>query len=92
MIQPTTENKYRFNMKVSARAIGCDDRALPRPDDSAARSVFEIFDQCIALAGVNRRLKQMVAHDRHRFGSASQIRDLPRRLASTGGRKDRRRQ
>jgi hypothetical protein len=44
------------------------------------------------LAGVNRRLKQMVAHDRHRFGSASQIRDLPRRLASTGGRKDRRRQ
>jgi hypothetical protein len=26
MIQPVTENKYRFNMQVSARAMGC--RAL----------------------------------------------------------------
>jgi hypothetical protein len=23
MIQPGTENKYRFNMQVSARAMGC---------------------------------------------------------------------
>jgi hypothetical protein len=36
MIQPTTENKYRFNMQVSAQAIGCRDRSLPQPDDSAA--------------------------------------------------------
>jgi hypothetical protein len=45
MIQLATENKYRFNMQVSARAIGCRDRSLPQPDGSAARSVFEIFDQ-----------------------------------------------
>jgi hypothetical protein len=43
MIQPTTENKYRFNMLVSARAMGCRDRPLPQPDESAARSIFEIF-------------------------------------------------
>jgi hypothetical protein len=45
MIQPTIENKYRFNMQVSARAMGCRDRTLPQSDDSAARSIFEIFDQ-----------------------------------------------
>jgi hypothetical protein len=45
MIQPTTENKYRFNMQVSARAIGCRDRSPPQSDDSAARAIFEIFDQ-----------------------------------------------
>jgi hypothetical protein len=45
MIQQTTENKYRFNMQVSARAIGCRDRSLPQPDDSAARSIFGIFDR-----------------------------------------------
>jgi hypothetical protein len=45
MIQPATENKYRFNMQVSARAIGCRDHSLPQPGDSAARSIFEIFDQ-----------------------------------------------
>jgi hypothetical protein len=32
MIQPTIENKYRFNMQVSARAMGCDDRSLPQPN------------------------------------------------------------
>jgi hypothetical protein len=35
MIQPTTENKYRFNMQVSARAMGCRDRALAQPNGSA---------------------------------------------------------
>jgi hypothetical protein len=45
MIQTTTENKYRFNMQVSARAIGCRDRSPPQSDDSAARAIFEIFDQ-----------------------------------------------
>jgi len=44
MIQPTTENKYRFNMQVSARAMGCRDGTLPPPDDGAARPIFEIFD------------------------------------------------
>jgi hypothetical protein len=45
MIQTTTENKYRFNMQVSARAMGTRDRSLPQPDDGAARLIFEIFDQ-----------------------------------------------
>jgi hypothetical protein len=45
MIQRTTENKYRFNMQVSAQAIGCRDHSLPQPGDSAARSIFGIFDQ-----------------------------------------------
>jgi hypothetical protein len=31
MIQPTTENKYRFNMQVSARAMGYRNRTLPHP-------------------------------------------------------------
>jgi hypothetical protein len=88
MIQPTTENKYRFNMQVSARAMGCRDRSLPQPDDSAARSISGIFEQWTALVGANRRLKQMVAQDCRCFESASQIRDLPGRLASTGDRKD----
>jgi len=29
MIQPAIENKYRFNMQVSARAMGSGDRSLP---------------------------------------------------------------
>jgi hypothetical protein len=45
MIQPTTENKYRFNMQVSARAMGCRDRSLPQPNGGAARSIFKIFDR-----------------------------------------------
>jgi hypothetical protein len=57
MIQPATENKYRFNMQVSARAMGCRDRSLPQPDGSAARSIFGIFDQRFALADANRRPK-----------------------------------
>jgi hypothetical protein len=50
MIQPPTENKYRFNMRVSARAMGCRDRSLPQPNGRTARSTFGIFDQRIALA------------------------------------------
>jgi hypothetical protein len=45
MMEASSENKYRFNMQVSARAMGCRDRTLPQSDDSAARSIFEIFDQ-----------------------------------------------
>jgi hypothetical protein len=85
MIQPTTENKYRFNMQVSARAMGCGDRSLAQPNGSVARSVFWIFDQWIALASANRGRKQMAAHNYRRFESASRMRDLPRRLASTEG-------
>jgi hypothetical protein len=57
MIQPTTENKYRFNMQVSARAMGSRDLSLSQPNGSTARSVFEIFDQWVSLASANRRLK-----------------------------------
>jgi hypothetical protein len=28
MLQPTIENKYRFNMQVSARAMGCRDLSI----------------------------------------------------------------
>ena len=45
MIQPTTENKYCFIMQVSARTMGGRDRSLPQPDNSAARSIFKIFDR-----------------------------------------------
>jgi hypothetical protein len=75
MIQPTTENKYRFNMQVSARAMGCPDHSLLQPDDSAARSIFEIFDQRFTLAGVNCRPKQMDAPNGGDVVSYSQIRD-----------------
>jgi hypothetical protein len=75
MIQPATENKYRFNMQVSARAMGCPDHSLPQPDDSAARSIFEIFDQRFALAGANRRPKQMDAPNGGDVVSYSQIRN-----------------
>jgi hypothetical protein len=44
MIQPTNENKYRFNMQVSARAMGCCDLSPSQRSDSTARSVFKIFD------------------------------------------------
>jgi hypothetical protein len=54
MMEARSENKYRFNMQVSARAMGCRDRSPPQPDDSAARSIFEIFEQWIALAGEKR--------------------------------------
>jgi hypothetical protein len=45
MMEARSENKYRFNMQVSARAMGYRDRPLPQQDESAARSIFEIFDQ-----------------------------------------------
>jgi hypothetical protein len=51
MIQPITENKYRFNMRVSARVMGCRDRSLPQLNGRAARSIFEISGQWIASAG-----------------------------------------
>jgi hypothetical protein len=84
MIQPTTENKYRFNMQVSARAMGFRDLSLSQLDGSTARSAFAIFDQWILLASANRRLKQRVAHDSRRFESASRMRDNRLRVASTG--------
>jgi hypothetical protein len=77
MIQPTTENKYRFNMQVSARAMGCRDLSLSQPNGSTAQSGFEMFDQWISLASANRRLKQTVAHDSRHFEIASRMRDNP---------------
>jgi hypothetical protein len=41
MIQPTTENKYRFNMRVSARAMGRRDCSPPQPSGSATRSFLK---------------------------------------------------
>jgi hypothetical protein len=45
MIQPAIENKYRFNMQVSARAMGCRDR-FQRDQTTARRDrFFGISDQ-----------------------------------------------
>jgi hypothetical protein len=87
MIQPATENKYRFNMQVSARAMGSRDRSPPATGRQRGTINSGILDQRIALAAANRRLKQMAAQNCC-FASASQIRDPPCRMASTGGRND----
>jgi hypothetical protein len=39
MIQPGVENKYRFNMQVSARPMDYRDRLPPQPNEAAALSV-----------------------------------------------------
>jgi hypothetical protein len=36
MMEARFENKYRFNMQVSAGAMGCGDPSSPQPDDRAA--------------------------------------------------------
>jgi hypothetical protein len=53
MLQPASENKYRFDMLVSARAMGS--HTLKTGVTAPARSIFEIFDQWIALVGADRR-------------------------------------
>jgi hypothetical protein len=45
MIQPVSENKYCFNMQVSARAMGSRDYSTPQPDDRATRLISEISSQ-----------------------------------------------
>jgi len=55
MIQPASENKYRFDMLVSARAMGSHPLSSKPGNGAAARSIFEIFDQWIALVGADRR-------------------------------------
>jgi hypothetical protein len=92
MIQPGNENKYRFNMQVSARAMGYRDRSLSRPNRSVTRSAFEILDRWIALARNEPRPKQRSRTTAGGFEGASQMRDLPRGLASTEGWKRRCRQ
>ena len=46
MIHPMCENKYRFNMRVSARAMGSRDRSPSgdQGDDEAYRAVAELVD------------------------------------------------
>jgi hypothetical protein len=51
MIQPTTENKYRFNMQVSARAIGCRNHSLPQPDDQPGTIDFRDIRPMIPVGG-----------------------------------------
>jgi hypothetical protein len=50
MIQPTTENKYRFDMLVSARAMGSP-ALSSAPGVTAPRHRFSIFKQGIVLTG-----------------------------------------
>jgi hypothetical protein len=88
MIHVVLENKYRFNMQVSARAMGSRDRSPPATGRQRGTINSGIFDQRIALAAANRRLKQIAAQNCCCFASASQIRDLPGRMASTGDRND----
>jgi hypothetical protein len=85
MIQPTTENKYRFDMQVSARAMDGRDRSPSRPNRSVTRSAFEILDRWIALASNEPRPKRRSRTTAGGFEGASQMRDLPRELASTEG-------
>src|SRR5271154_1243971 len=73
MIQPTTKNKYRFNMQVSVRAIGSRDRSSPQPT-TARRDRFSRYSTN-RVGGKNRRLKRMAAQHFRCFRSASQIRD-----------------
>jgi hypothetical protein len=86
MIQPTTENKYRFDMLVSAGPMGLACALFCTRGAGAARSIFEIFDQWIALAGANRRLKQVAGAKWWRLGRL--LRDPTGKLASTGGSAD----
>jgi hypothetical protein len=85
MIQPATENKYRFHMQVSARAMGGRDHSLRQPNERTTRSVFGIFERWIVLASAKRGREQMVVHDYRRFEDSSQMRDMAYRSASTGG-------
>jgi hypothetical protein len=71
MIQPATENKYRFNMQVSARAMGSRDRSPPatgrrrgaidfrgiRPTDRVgARESPVEADRCAKLLLLRKRI------------------------------------
>jgi len=60
MIQPADENKYCFDMLVSARAMGSP-ALSSAPGVTAPRHRFSIFKQGIVLAGRERPLKRMVA-------------------------------
>jgi hypothetical protein len=85
MIQPTTENKYRFNMLVSARAMGCRDRPLPQTGRERGAIDFRDISNGSRWRA-SRRIRQTVAQDCRCFGSASQIRDQSGRLASIPSR------